>query len=325
MRFSTIATLSHFRISDDSEYQFETLTLSNYNPAILHRSLSDTFIKAFGDTAARQFQQGRAFAFSVANESDVAILEEASVLLNAHMKRARELLYRFDTFLWLVKDNSVLQTHIYVHTQLHGQTGFLSLDRKPIVSNAQGKFVHTSYTKAELDSAVNLRSSFYKLCPDYKDEDHWGYDREVNRIERAFKFLCSAREEMYIPAKMAMYMSCLECLFSTEAQEVTQKVCERVAFYLEETLIEREQTFNVMQIAYDIRSRYVHGSKIGTKKDKERASLEFQMKLALQVDLIVRRVMAGVIALDHANFLNEGTIATYLKRLIFRPLKMEEK
>ena len=62
-----------------------------------------------------------------------------------------------------------------------------------------------------------------------------------------------------------MYIAALETLFSKDGSELSHKVAERVAFYLGGIKNEKMYTYRKVKGAYDVRSKYIHGSKLDKK------------------------------------------------------------
>ncbi|VTP91788.1 HEPN domain-containing protein [Sphingobacterium daejeonense] len=130
-----------------------------------------------------------------------------------------------------------------------------------------------------------------------------------NRIEKAMSFLSSARSTPHLPQKITHYMAILECLFSTDGNEIIHKVSERTAFYLEGTTTERIAIYMAVKNAYNIRYKFVHG-------DKPPKTHEQLCVIATEVDAIIRRVLKKLILNDHITFLQKD-LNQYFNKLIF--------
>ena len=118
------------------------------------------------------------------------------------------------------------------------------------------------------------------------------------RITRAWTFLLKSRMTHVLPMKIAFTIPVLECLFSTDANEVTQKVSERAAFYFGKDNTERQGIFDIIKDVYNLRSKYFHGQELKSKHE----SIDNQKLLSLSMDCLLRRIFTKVIMEDSALF-----------------------
>jgi hypothetical protein len=237
------------------------------------------------------------------------------------------------SFLWFIKDNSVNASEIMGHISNGIHHSVFGMSSVSIISNCHGENKEVSFTRDEIDQAYALSRKYTSICPQNEEEfnttlrpeiisnnvndafkkgenDNINYN-SFNRIERAIKFLQIVRETNYLPRKISLYMPIFECLFSTEAEGVSHKVSERVAFYLGD---DRKTIFADLKSAYNIRSRYLHGDEM----DKAQTSKSYQMDLSTKIDEITRRVLTQIITEDSEKFLmKKDPFRTYLNNIIF--------
>ena len=179
--------------------------------------------------------------------------------------------------LWLLRDNSanIIEAHSYNENDRRG----FNRQRDALFSNAKGEFETQTFSKKELRKAAEYAEKLRVLSGIQQIE---GEPLEVpnevrlggmeyilyksqNRIDRAIVFLSLARGNSYLPLKISFYIAILESLFTTDNNEVTHKVTERVVFYLEGSGTEKRSNFDLVKKAYGIRSKFVHGQKMDTK------------------------------------------------------------
>ncbi|WP_419701209.1 hypothetical protein [Mucilaginibacter sp. NFX135] len=136
---------------------------------------------------------------------------------------------------------------------------------------------------------------------------------ELSRLNRAYMFLSEARGTHAIQSKVSNYIMCLECMFSTDAIEITHKVCERVAFFINDENHTKKAIFELIKSAYDVRSKYVHGQKLPSK-----TSTFNQLKeLSEKMDDLIRRVFLKIIKTDTDVFsFGDTPLNEYYKDLI---------
>ena len=186
-----------------------------------------------------------------------------------------ELLDQFHTYatyfcqmLWLVKDNSAAI-----------EMGFLEyptiIEKSRITSNtvygnfynSDGKSNIVDFSQSELSAASNFRRVFvYDDCQsliflNYSDRD----SGEIDRIGRSLTYLRRGRNSKDLVVRISEFCILLECLFSTDTQEVSHKTAERAAYFWSEEVEKRVEIFKVIKKAYAIRSRFLHGDSISQK------------------------------------------------------------
>lgn len=136
------------------------------------------------------------------------------------------------------------------------------------------------------------------------------------RIERAIILLTIAQMSKLKPMKIAAYIPILECLFcQSEGSEISHKVAERCAYYLENTKEARLKIFERIKEAYDVRSKFLHGAKL-TEKSKKHHVIENQIEICKNIEQIVRKTLTKVIMQDSEKFTPED-ITSFYKELLF--------
>ena len=234
--------------------------------------LSTNFELLAGQIETSALRKAHAAIYSVTDHPQESLQKEDQVrsFLNAQLGRVQLFLLA----LWLVKDNSVnfeLGFLEYPHGNPHGST-VTSNFRAVRFSKADGSFDLMEFTDSE---ARNSRDLFAKLFgADVVDRDEYrGFlvPEDFNRLSRVFYFVQAARGSSDLGSKIARYVTCFEALFCTDSSEMAHKLAERVAFFLGDNAAERTNIFKSIKAAYSVRSKVVHGDKIG-KKLAEQAS-----------------------------------------------------
>lgn len=144
------------------------------------------------------------------------------------------------------------------------------------------------------------------------DQNYFLY-ANTNRIHRSITFLTIARSNSFLPLKISFYIGVLETLFTTDNNEVTHKVSERVSFYLQEKYNKLE-TFKLVKECYGIRSSFVHGQKLHKKYNYEKLA-----ELSFEFDQIIRFLLNKIILDDYNIFLkNDENLTIFFNSLIFK-------
>ncbi len=202
--------------------------------------------------------------------------------------------------MWFVKDNSVTLS-IGTISKYSSDGGHSRIRRNSFMTDARANSDTTSFNRFEMNQA----KSWFQKITDVSAKvikgprkAPAGYDNlsklmqfDVPSFQRAIHFLGAARRADFLPAKIANYISILECLFAAKGDN-TQKVSERAACLIAENTSERIETFNDVRNSYRVRSDYVHGAEIkGSKHDE-------MPEISSKLDSIVRRVLKKMI-MDH--------------------------
>jgi hypothetical protein len=200
--------------------------------------------------------------------------------------------------LWLLRDNAI-NCELGFAEWNHVTKGLLCSSNFIAVLNPRidGTLSPEAFTLDELKTARMYFNDF--LLPlafeprDRPDSDlkrRSPFHKGSRRLVRFNYFVAAARAEGEPAARVSLYMTCLEILFSTDAAELTHKLSERVALFLGETSSERREIFSTMKRAYSIRSKVVHGATLSDKDEVE------AIAVAGSVDQLMRRVFLKVIS-----------------------------
>ena len=204
-----------------------------------------------------------------------------------HINLCFDILNTFCNYLWLEKDNSVNFSKLYIVRQV-GENFYTNfLDVKFFYSDCKREIKKTLFSGKEIQRTLE----FFKDInfTENKNSDTMsikGYKKHAI----AYNFIRIARVQDDLGMKISNYCSALESLFSHDSSELTYKLSERVAVFLEEDKEKRIECFKNVKDLYKIRSSVVHGSFIGVKSLKE------LRKYARIADDVCRKVMK--IALD---------------------------
>jgi Apea-like HEPN len=216
--------------------------------------------------------------------------EDRLELLNYFMRLSQTL----PNALWTIKDNSVKTElgFLYVYDQdkeLHFQQATVSSNtRASYFLNSHCENANTNFTFDEISECLsNYTLIFDQNTADLEHSEAAGIiTTKANRIERFIYFLQSARTQSFLPNRISSYCTALETLFSTDNQEISHKMSERIARIIGEDFPSREKVFKFMKTAYSVRSSYVHGDKL----HKKYRDIEEQSKISSELDEYVRQL-----------------------------------
>lgn len=198
----------------------------------------------------------------------------------------------FSNALWFIKDNAV--TPYWTTMSSKKSVSPIVLRRSVYYTTAKGNFEIVNYSREELEKAMK----WYEILEGFLYRKHREeIDTSTNltnmsnyisfnvpSFNRAYYYLNTARNTEFLPSKIASYISVLETIFAANGEN-TQKIAERTAYFIGESIDERISIYDDVKSIYDIRSCYVHGSLISDKKHQT------MPEISEKADNLVRRVL----------------------------------
>lgn len=255
--------------------------------------LGPQLAKAAGNLEYCQFRPGCVAAYSKLEKVDIKSSEEALALLSCYLY----LIQSFLGVLWVVKDHSVnFEVGFLQVVPESGDPYFNSnlINTSQILAGGGKRQIH--FTREEVRVARHLfLTNFYLASPPHefkksspffqaKDGFEIASWKGSLRFERFFFFIVAARSQSDLGLKLAIYCTALEALFSTDANELTHKIAERVACFMGASVEERLALYQKVKTAYSIRSKVLHGDIISEKAKQELT------KVSVDLDSILRQI-----------------------------------
>lgn len=90
-------------------------------------------------------------------------------------------------------------------------------------------------------------------------------EKGYSRIGRALIFIIIGRQALNLSVKISNYCSALESIFTTDSNEISHKLSERIAFFLSQYDHVKMDVYKTIKKAYSIRSKLVHGDTLNNK------------------------------------------------------------
>lgn len=283
-----ITNVEHLKILSnlgDGEKIGDKLRLTN-DRLFIQKLITPAFHKLAGDLETHFLNTTGAVAYFIEESQPFPSDEAANSFLVEHLIEVRTFLQ----MLWLVKANSVNVDLGYLeHPYKSSVATKTSVTRNSIAhifSTSRGEVLTTEFSREELRKARQL---FREFSGGTKRRFQIAIDEELSRFERAFYFMSAARASSDLGVKIANYCICFETLFSTDVQELSHKLAERIACFLEKDLPNRISVFQTIKKAYAVRSKVIHGSK-GSPKAAAQIN-----EGSVSCDNIVRRIFLRII------------------------------
>jgi hypothetical protein len=236
-------------------------------------------------------------------------VKQLHMLLLGWLGRVR----RFLHCLWLINDNAGSTEMGWVEAPHKRVPAWIWRNFwQGVISKADGTREPTLFTPEEIDRACAL---YLKTMGRFESEISGGREPVSSRWNSSMIFVDAARIVENPGMKVAQYCTCLEALFGTGSDELTHKLAERVACFLEDDPRSRLATFEVVKKAYRIRSKVVHGSKTAIKDGLKAADS------AIALDQLVRRILMRILddPAHHRRFVegNDSDLEPFFGRLLF--------
>lgn len=196
---------------------------------------------------------------------------------------------KFHSALWMLKDSCVNNELGFLFYTSNGVPNVSSNFIAIVNSTALGEIKSTTtITKTEL----KREGSFCKNNINVGNVHSMPTTQLLkgnDRISRAYYLVQAARSQSDLAIKISNYCTAFESLFATSRSELTHKLSERVAYFLENDSSARIDIFKSMKKAYMVRSKTVHGD---TLKEN---FIEELKQISKTCDHLIRRVMVCVL------------------------------
>jgi hypothetical protein len=276
--------------------------------ARVKRLVSDEFVTWTGQLEAGYLLKCDAYLYAVTK--DTAPMGGEIGTINSFLGMGQLAL----TSLWLVKDNAVnLDTGFLITDPRQPGGGVSSNVWSVRNSNASRTRQVSVFSREELKQAATFFSTWASGHGHDEADNPLDIFRNAARLDRVFFFLQAARAQNMLPLKIAHYCTCLEALFTTESEEVSHKVAERVAHFLGSGLADKQEIYDQVKRAYGIRSRVVHGDVLARRTGPVEPE-------AIACDNLLRRTIRKILqdpALREIFSDEQGRLNAYFKELIF--------
>ena len=196
--------------------------------------------------------------------------------------------------LWLIRDHSIDIMLGFVEYPFQKLSGIeLPFHNVTVHSNwvtggsftSTGEHQITIFSRQDVDQIISFGTTLLVEPFSQSQGRKTAIRPGIQRISRCTVFLQTARLQADLGIKIIHYCSAFECLFSTDAKELTHKLAERISYFLEAEPRNRIELYNDLKNIYSIRSQVTHGSSI-SKKHYHRLT-DFSEK----ADNILRRVL----------------------------------
>lgn len=165
---------------------------------------------------------------------------------------------------------------------------------------------YTSHFKYELNKndEQTLHGFFELMEPIIFDQIIQKKNKEENFITIAFDRYNNALEETISESRLTYGTMCLEALYlGDEKQELARRLSQRVASALSFFGYDSLKVYNFIKSSYDIRSRFVHGSKIEKEERRNLAKLEKEVMDYTRTSIIMFLQLQGT--LEKNDFLSK--------------------
>lgn len=148
-----------------------------------------------------------------------------------------------------------------------------------------------------------LRNFFELMEPIVSSQLTQKGNKEEKFVTISFDRYNNALEEKMPESRLTYRTMCLGALYLEGEMELTRRLSQRVACVMSFFGYEPLDVFNTMKKSYEIRSRFVHGSKIEKKHRKNLAELEKELMNYARVSIIMFLQLQG--SLEKDDFLSK--------------------
>ena len=289
------------------------------------------FIESIGMMEAN-YITGLPYVYQVQNISELPTPEKFYDLsLNIALEQTWGPLHAYLLALWLVKDNSINIKKLYGYLNGPNKSAINEITPPSSFSNSEGEYKTISFKFEELQKALEWLKVIvnYLIITDPKAQDIMkqrlikkggiGDNTDFlyannNRFSRALRFIQVARTEQFLPVKIASYIGALESIFDVDF-ELAHQVSERAAKLVGGDIDTRVENYDLVKDAYNLRSKYVHGSELGKKYN----SNDKMKTISKKLDNLLRTLMQNLL-LEHPDLatMKQKDLTDWFKKLILQ-------
>ena len=217
--------------------------------------------------------------------------------------------------MWIVKEHSATFDIGYLIVKTDENHPTISSNMlSQTLSKIDGLYTSTTFSLDEMRTVSDFLKKYITVQTDKASAGVKTGSKE--RISTAQYFLQSALHAPDVGLKAIGYCSVFETLFSSGSQsELSHRLAERVAKFIESNLENRVSTYKMMKKIYDVRSKVVHGALHTFKKTEE------LLPIVQTADAICRRVMLyAFTTADEENIfrMENDRLDDYFLRLILK-------
>jgi len=218
---------------------------------------------------------------------------------------------------WLIKDNCMDCDYAFLGKNIHLLSGEFSSNLIASRSTlASGHIDVITLNKTEIREWVKIHDKVEMYLHNQNSSStEFMLEKHFSRIGRCLAFVKAARKSINLAYKILNYCSAFETLLTTDITELSHKLSERAAFYLQYKFENKLDTYLTLKYAYNIRSKLTHG---GTLKPSE---IERLSEISMKCDQYLRELLVGILKDEKKVSLFDGQsdgIETYFNQLIFK-------
>lgn len=228
----------------------------------------------------------------------------------------------FTQALWFIKDNAVSPifssacSYKSDDEEKKEEMPIILLTQRKYFTKSNGEIANTHFTLEEIQQASFWYTAITENQINNSDQVKIELNKTVNTslysynettsLSRAFMYLNSVRQETFLPAKIALYISILETLFAVKGEN-THKVAERTSVFISKDINDALKIYEDIKECYKFRSDYVHGSHI--KHSNVKSIQDVCVKLDEFVRLVMKKIIVEHPELIYANKKKEGKLS----------------
>lgn len=253
-----ITALFNLEIVDDYDVDVEVMPGINItnDKRTVNNCISDRFAISIGGLEVETLQNANAVIYGVVPTASYPPQMNQWQILYSNLIFV-ELFLRAT---WLVKDNSINYELGFLETPFNKDNSIVSSNfLASLHTLASGKTEACKFTVQELVEAIELQERVWAFANEKVENQKNFLQKGNSRLARVFHFIEAARSEGNPGFKVAHYCTCFETLFSTSSTELSHKLSERIASFVDCPIEKRFDVYQDIKSAYNVRSKVVHG------------------------------------------------------------------
>jgi hypothetical protein len=259
-----ITALFNLEIEDEYDVDIEVMPGVNItnDSHIVKNCITNSLATGIGQLEVETLLNAKAVIYGVVPTASYSHLNQQQ-LLYANLIFVESFLQTT----WLIKDNSINYELGFLETPYNKRNSTISSNfLASLHTMASGEIKACKFTVQEIVEAIELQDRVYAFKSEELRNLKNFLQKGNSRLARVFHFLEVARFEGNPVFKIAHYCTCFETLFSTSSTELSHKLSERIASFIDCPIEKKFDVYQEIKSAYNVRSKVVHGDNLSNNQ-----------------------------------------------------------
>lgn len=274
MKVRIVSPIYYFSIENNETIGLDNFFITKDLDKVKEMKGSNNFASKVGEAYMNALSNNY-YVYFEGEHTDISVIKHCTTVPEmAHIMCGY--LYSLFFKLWYIKDNSAFVYDCWVENLSITGGEVYHNTRDVLTSNYKGEYLTTHWQISELDAYFKILqnpsnphigpTNLVPENPQLKVKINTAVPNVSNyspytgeRLDRAIGFLQFARANSNLIVKITFFVAIYECIFTSDANNISFNVRTRGADYLGGDIIANTK---LLKDAYDVRSKYIHGEMV---------------------------------------------------------------